>query len=305
MISAEGPMSPPTVQKLLFFIFKILFNAIVSTEEQLSPPRSITKSLEHFDRFSDLPNELQAMIWEFATLNENPRLLQFFTWENKATHTMDLKVRSKMPAVLHVNSQARKWAEEHYKKFSEMEIFLNPNNDAVFMKDASVPRIIPYWIEHLRKQGIPHTTEVEEKVKFLAVGGTEEYPSIRSLEDCGYSNLEQIVLEKQDGDITSEQEEYLSQSAWRRKPTESPSKEWHYVNIFPQSKPKELSFLTEKQMNEDVRPLSLPFCLLNIADEGRTIDSSAGIWSQNRRIGHFLCPETWLKRISFCRASNP
>jgi hypothetical protein len=127
------------------------------------------------------------------------------------------------------------------------ECFINPEKDIVFIEDSIVPKVYASWIRNVKSKYKP---EVEKKVRFLVMGGIDGYSSMRDLKKCGYANLERIVLEKQEGDLTPEQKAHLSPS-WVCKPRpDLPSKEYHYVSL---DEERELSLLTEQQMVRKVR----------------------------------------------------
>jgi len=129
------------------------------------------------------------------------------------------------------------------------------------MEDSIVPRVYASWIRDEKSRYKP---EVEKKVRFLVMGGRDGYSSIGDLEKCGYANLEKIVLEKQEGDLTPEQKGHLSPS-WVCMPRpDLPSKDYHYVSL---DEERELSLLTEQQMTREVRshsPLELHPIIPNI-----------------------------------------
>jgi hypothetical protein len=76
---------------------------------------------------------------------------------------------------------------------------------------------------------------------------------MRDLKKCGYANLEKIVLEKQEGDLTPKQKARLSPSWVYKARPDLPSKEYHYISL---DKERELSFLTQQQMIRKVRSYS-------------------------------------------------
>jgi hypothetical protein len=107
------------------------------------------------------------------------------------------------------------------------------------MEDSRFPKFYDSWI---RDEKSIYKPEVEKKVRFLVMGGINGYSSMRDLEKCGYANLEKIVLEKQEGDLTPEQKAHLSPS-WKCKPRpDLPSKGYHYVSL---DEERELSLLTK------------------------------------------------------------
>ena len=115
------------------------------------------------------------------------------------------------------------------------------------MEDSIVPKVYASWV---RDEISRYRPEVEKKIRFLVMGGIDGYSSMRDLEKCGYANLEKIVLEKQEGDLTPEQKAHLSPS-WVSKPRpDLPSKEYHCVSL---DEERELSLLTGQQMVRKAR----------------------------------------------------
>jgi hypothetical protein len=217
--------------------------------DRLYPSRPPQGPLQHFWLFPKLPPEVQAMIWKEAAVNDQPKIVEFFIRKNDAEQRRELKIHHQPPALVQINHESRKWAMKHLHTFLGREdCLINPSKDVVFMEDAIVPKMCDMWIN---AEGNSYNPEVEKQVRFLVVGGTKLYPSMRDLEKCGYSNLEKIVLEKQEGDLTPLQDEHLDHSWVREKSPDLPSQNWHYVRRGPNKTP-EISLLTEDQMNEKV-----------------------------------------------------
>jgi hypothetical protein len=127
------------------------------------------------------------------------------------------------------------------------------------MEDSIVPKVYASWI---RDEKSRYNPELEKKVRFLVMGGRDGCSSIRDLEKCGYTNLEKIVLEKQEGDLTPEQKGHLSPSWVCMARPDLPSKDYHYVIL---DKERELSLLTEQQMTRKVRSHSPSRTSLNVS----------------------------------------
>jgi hypothetical protein len=233
--------------------FSIRLGMLSKYYDRIYPPRSSQGTLQHFWFFPKLPLEVQAMIWKEAAANDQPKIVEFFIRKNEGGHRRELNIHHQPPALIRINHESRKWAMKHlYTFLGRKDCLINPSKDVIFMEDAIVPEMCDMWIN---VEGNSYNPEVEKQVRFLVVGGRDRYPSMSDLEKCGYSNLEKIVLEKQEGELTPRQGEYLDHSWVREKSPDLPSQSWHYVPRGPNRTP-EISLLTGDQMNKDV--LTLP-----------------------------------------------
>jgi len=245
-----------------FFLFK-LHRAIFSLQLHQDPfsldmidDRTITYHTPQenckLDRFQELPFEIRLIIWDLALEAIDPRIIAVFQKEIEAERRKELKIRHQMPPLLHVNQESRTLALKAYPKFLDIPgCVLKPKKDVVFMQDARVPNMYDDWMHHRELHGNPYEPKVERQVRFLAVGGTDTYTSMKNIKKIGYSNLEKLVLQKEEGGLTSEQEEYMEQTSWVRKPSNGPSGESHFVSNMP-DKRLTIGFLTGQQMIREV-----------------------------------------------------
>ena len=120
------------------------------------------------------------------------------------------------------------------------------------MHDTNVIKLYSSCIQQQKQQTMLFQREVERQVRFIAVAGDTEYPPMNDLINCGFSNLEKVVLQKQDGNLTQIQEGFLDGNSWVRS-TYTPRDVWRYTNIGPEPNP-ELEFLDQKSLeNKAVR----------------------------------------------------
>jgi hypothetical protein len=196
---------------------------------------------------------VQAIIFEFATANEEPRFLELFTKTRQAEQQRDLKIRHQVPALLHVSREARRWAKKYYiKLMGTSRCYLDPRKDVVFMQNTIVPKMYNSWIQHQAKNGRSYSMELEKQVRYVVVGGETEYPSLADLTNCGFSNLEKIVLQKQTGGLNSRQQAHLSQNSWVRN-EQTPQDVWRYTSACPDNR-SEVEFLEAVDLNRYVIP---------------------------------------------------
>jgi hypothetical protein len=218
----------------------------------LFPPQPTNNTPAKFSQFRRFPPEVQAIIFEFATANDEPRFLELFTKTREAEQQRDLKIRHQVPALLHVSREARRWAKKYYiKLMGTSRCYLDPRKDVVFMQDTIVPKMYNSWIQHQAKNGQSYSMEVEKQVRYVVVGGETEYPSLADLTICGFSNLEKIVLQKQTGGLNSRQQAHLSQNLWVRN-DQTPQDVWRYTSACP-GKSSEVEFLEAVDLNKEVR----------------------------------------------------
>jgi hypothetical protein len=206
----------------------------------------------HADKFTVFPKlapELRMMVWENCVADAEPGFAEFFT--TNYGQQRELKVRHRTPALFRVNQESRYVALKAYQTFlGDSSCFLDPRKDIVFMQDSTVPTILDMWLQHRKLQGNPYETDVEERVRYMVVGGKERYPSMEALEKCGYCNLQKIILQKGDGNLTTRQEAHLSQNSWEHRPNSEGH--WRFENC-GHHKGLELALLTENQMDKEVR----------------------------------------------------
>jgi hypothetical protein len=218
----------------------------------LFPPQPTNNTLAKFSQFRRFPPEVQAIIFEFATANEEPRFLELFTKTRQAEQQRDLKIRHQVPALLHVSREARRWAKKYYiKLMGTSRCYLDPRKDVIFMQNTIVPKMYNSWIQHQAKNGRSYSKELERQVRYVVVGGETEYPSLADLTNCGFSNLEKIVLQKRTGGLNSRQQAHLSQNSWVRN-EQTPQDVWRYTSACP-DKRSEVEFLEAVDLNKEVR----------------------------------------------------
>ena len=101
----------------------------------LFPPQPPNNTPAKFSWFGRFPPEVQAIIFEFAAANDEPRFLELFTKTREAEQQRDLKIRHQVPALLHVSREARRWAKKYYiKLMGTSRCYLDPRKDVVFMQ---------------------------------------------------------------------------------------------------------------------------------------------------------------------------
>lgn len=213
--------------------------------------------------FSSLPPEIRQMIWKYVIANVGPRIVNV-TVAGPYGHSEEpeLKMEHTYPAVLEVCRESRMIALRYYEWFlrEELRYRINSETDVIRFPKVDILAVYLSWLNRRaksRSRPRPRShRQLENDAEYLVIEGLQEYPTLETLEHCGFGNLSHIMLQKPEKGLDFAQSQYLRSLDWHHSPIKhNESRFVNYIN----NRDMELSFLTQSDLESD--EVSSPFSI--------------------------------------------
>ncbi|KAI0459995.1 hypothetical protein F5B21DRAFT_205126 [Xylaria acuta] len=179
-----------------------LLNIVDTTMEQISPPFIKVQEAASFTKFSDLPPELRIKIWQFAMPEARTVVIKSpYTRHKHIPTSLDEALpqahddeetwqsTTQIPALLHVNAEARYEALKHYSLSlgvgkGQPRVYIDFERDTIFFGGAELePTCWPLWAH----------TDGLGKVRRLAVVPQGAWRALR-WKKVDYNSLEKLIF---------------------------------------------------------------------------------------------------------------